>query len=203
MSDVYDSSKIEVFTFSEAVRRRPKMYFKECFEEKSLDMLPVEVACHAVDKIIDGKCTSLRICVNNNYFEVSYDVGMPLDTYPGEEETAAEMIMTKLMACRNLKKHLKVGEELCKFGIASINCASEWCEVHTITKNKKGKLKFIKGEIATREIEEAEEAEFTTIKIKPDRALFENIWFTFDGVVSKARTLGEKLNGFEIEVNKC
>jgi DNA gyrase subunit B len=200
MSDRYDSSKIEVLSFSEAVRRRPEMYFDECFREKNLDMLPVEVACHAVDEIIDGKCTSLEILVYMDYFEVFYNSGMPLYTLPESNETAAEIIMTKLMACKNIKKHIQVGEELCKIGIASINCASEWCEVHTISENKEAKLHFCHGGIVSREIEKTDQSDLTIIKLKPDKSLFENMWFTFKGVKTKAKSLSEKINGFEIEI---
>jgi len=198
MSESYDASQIEVLTFVEAVQKRASLYFEDCFKEGNLDQIPIEVACHAIDEFYSNCCSYINIAVSPKQFEVAYDAGMSLSSRDGI--TAAELIMTKQFACRNTKKHLEVGDEFCKVGIAAINAASEWCEVETVSGAKKGILVFQNGELTNKTITNSDSAEFTSIKMKPNRKLFGDMRFTLSGVQSKAKMLGDKLDALSINV---
>jgi DNA gyrase subunit B len=185
--------------FSGHVRMRPRMYFEKCFEEKTLDILPFEVLCHAFDEYFDRKCNKIKISVGSDSFEVSYNAGISLEKR--FDETIAESIMTQIMTCRNVKKHLAVGGEFCHLGMAMINFATERSSLSTICNGKRGQFVFENGKTVSKLIESAEgNAEGTEIFMKPDPAIFEELKLTYDGIVEKARNLQSKLKGLEIEV---
>ncbi len=194
---------IKTVSSAQAVRHRPSMYFGKCIESKSLDILPMEVACHAIDEIIDGKCTTLKIFVHKEYFSIQYDAGMSLKVLKNSDGlTETEIIMTQIMACSNLKKHLEVGEDLCRIGMAAINFASEWCEVETVSNNKSAIFKFSQGQTISKQIRDSDGTDRTVIRLKPDKSIFGNLLFSFNGIVSEAQKLSAKLNGFAIDVEE-
>jgi DNA gyrase/topoisomerase IV subunit B len=54
MKKEYNEDEIRTVDWAEHVRLRPQMYFNACFEEGTLDALPIEMACHAIDEYLDG-----------------------------------------------------------------------------------------------------------------------------------------------------
>ncbi|WP_445710933.1 hypothetical protein [Flavobacterium sp.] len=132
---------------------------------------------------------------------MEYNTGISLKNSKNEDITYAEIIMTKIMACSNLKKHLAVGEEFCNLGLATINFASEYCELTTVSENKKGIFQFKKGELKTKKIELFEsETTWTKIHIKPDPSLFEGLYFTSDGIHSKAEEIKTKMDKLDFSI---
>lgn len=202
MEKEYSDDNIQTLSAGEAIRMRPHLYFDRCFREKNLDSLPFEVLCHAFDEYFDGICKRIEISVTNDFFTVNYDAGISpeiKDGYGGLSK--AEAIMTRIFACRNEKKHLAVGEEFCSLGMATINFAAERCELTTVCNGKKGHYVFENGITLSRTIDPAPaENEFTKIFIKPDKLLFEDLTFTYDGINEKARQVNSKLTGLEIIV---
>jgi DNA gyrase/topoisomerase IV subunit B len=197
----YTEDDIKVITARESVRLRPKMYFEKCFRDQSLDVLPLEVACHALDEYINGKCTRLEIVLSEDSFVVKYDTGMSLGT--GHGAHTAELLMTSLFAGRNHKKHPEVGKGFCELDIASINYVSAFCALTTVSKGKKGNFRFEEGVIKHRHITEAStETEHTEIVIHPDKTIFGELKFTYEGVSEKVKQLNAKLEGLTIGVSK-
>ncbi len=189
MDKQFSTNEIQTLTASEAVRMRPHLYFDKCFREKTLDSLPFEVLCHAFDEYFDGICKTIELSINNESFTVKYDAGISLEI-KDEDLTKAELIMTSIFACRNEKKHLSVSEEFCSLGMATINFAAERCELTTVCRGKMGFYIFENGKTVSRVIEIVEpENEFTLIFIKPDKSLFDNLKFTFDGINEKVMQL--------------
>ena len=179
---------------------RPRLYFEKCFSEKTLDSLPFEVLCHAFDEYFDNACTKIEITVCNDSFMVNYNAGISLETKDGGL-SKAEVIMTQVFACKNEKKHLAVGDEFCSLGMATINFAAERCELTAVCKGKRGHYVFENGAIVTRVVDNVKpESEFTKIMIKPNKLLFDNLTFTFDGISAKAKQINTKLQGLEIIV---
>lgn len=189
----YDSSHIEVLKWNEAIQKRPGMYFQECFDEKNLNSLPIEAACHAFDEVIEGQCTEIKILIGSEWFEVRYNVGMPLDE--AEDGTvAAECMLTRLYACSNFKKNLKVGDEFCTVGLATINAVSIEAELVTIENGQIFEVLFSKGLVVERkEIEPIAFEDLTQMRFWLNFALFEGLSFSYDGVVSKVNALPNEL----------
>ena len=193
MKKEYTADDIQALEAGEHVRMRPKMYFEKCFSENSLDSLPFEVLCHAFDEYFDGNCNEIELTVWKNSFSLKYNVGMPLSVRY-EDLSNAEIIMTKIGACSNLKKHLAVGQEFCSLGMATINFASEKCKLTTLWKNKKGTFEFENGKTKTRNIETFKsEDSWTEIIVEPNKSLFENLQFTSKGVKEKATEIEKRL----------
>lgn len=198
MEQEYNSDDIQSLSAGEHIRMRPKLYFEKCFIEKSLNSLIFEVLCHAFDEYFDGNCDKVEIEVFNDSFIVNYNSGMSLKEV-SDNFTKAELIMTKIAACKNEKKHLSVGEEFCELGMATINFASENCQLTTFSKGKKGIFNFINGQTISKQISNEEfENESTRIYLKPNKILFENLKFTIQGIKEKAEELNLRLENFKV-----
>jgi len=201
MSKEYTSDDIQSISSREHVRLRPKLYFRKCFSEKTLDSLPFEVICHALDEYYDGNCKEIKLAIWNDYFVVEYDVGMPLKKMKNDDLTYAEIIMTRMMACSNLKKHLSVGDEFCEIGMSTINFASESCELTTVWHNQKGTFIFENGETKSKKITSNKSDEsWTKIHVKPLKGIFGNLKFTSKGVNEKAKKINDQLTDLNIKI---
>jgi DNA gyrase/topoisomerase IV subunit B len=200
MEKEYNEDDIQSVSFSEAIRLRPQLYLKKCFDENSLNLLPFEVLCPAFDAYFDGKCFAANIEVWENEFIVTFDTGLSLEA-KHSELSSAELIMTALFACRNEKKHLSVGDEFCELGMFVINCVSEHCTLTTVSSGKKGLFTFSKGETISREITSSEnEQELTIVQMKIDQQLFGNLKFTAKGLLEKANVINERFPDFKLSV---
>ncbi|MGQ2984193.1 hypothetical protein [Flavobacterium sp.] len=196
----YNADDISAVSFQEHVRMRPGLYFDECFSERSLDPLPLEAACHAIDEHFDVRCTAIEFGIAPNNFHIRYNAGMFLGETGGMN--MAEAIMTQLFACKNHKKHLSVGEEFCKIGIATINAAMEECTLVTVNEGYKGTFTFKAGETVTRNVEDTDESDSTIIYFTPDPIIFGNLQFTLNGVEQRVAKLRPRLPELEIVVKE-
>lgn len=200
MDKKYKADDIRALDGNWHVRMRPKMYFQKCFSENSLDALPFEVLCHAFDEYFDNNCNEINLTVQKNSFSIKYNSGISL-LKEREGITRAEIIMTKIGACSNLKKHLAVGQEFCSLGMAIINSASKKCKLITHWNNKKGTFEFENGETKTRNIEPFEKENcWTEINVEPDKSLFEDLCFTSNGINKKAKEINKRLTDLDLIV---
>lgn len=199
MAKEYDANNIEVLSLPEHVRRRPQLYFQDILASGTLDALPFEMACHAIDEYFDGNCRKLEVLVAEDHFELRYDAGMPLDEHAGE--CRAILIMTALFACRNEKKHLAVGEKFCSVGMAVVNAAAERCELQTVAGEQSGEFHFEQGILNSKRFTEAQgKADFTSIKCVPDKALLESLAFSLEGIEAIAAGLRAELEKMQMVV---
>jgi len=200
MKKKYTKDDIQALEAGEHVRMRPKMYFEKCFSENSLDSLPFEVLCHAFDEYFDGNCNEIELTIWKNSFSLKYNAGMPLSVRY-EDLTSSEIIMTKIGACSNLKKHLAVGQEFCSLGMAIINFASEKCKLTTVWQNQKGTFEFEKGKVKVKNIESFESKNsWTEIIVEPNKSLFENLEFTSKRIKEKANEINKRLTDLNLVI---
>ncbi len=201
MSEEKLEGNIQSLSAGEHIRMRPNMYFQKCYDEKSLDSLLSEVLCHALDEYFAGVCDEINITVRKKSFTIWYNAGISLNVRTGLELTDAEIIMTKIMACSNLKKHLEVGKEFCILGLAAINFASQTSSLATVSKNKKGNFAFVDGETTSANIETCKnEKEWTEITMEPNRTIFEGLFFSYEGVKQKIAPITERFKDLKINV---
>lgn len=194
MQEKYSADDIQVVTAREAVRLRPSLYVKKILDAGSLNALPLEVACHAIDEFYDNKCTTIEITIFKNRFVLKYDAGLSLSTEHGEVK--AVTLMTSLFACRNGKKHLAVGEEFCELGIATVNFCSESFLVNTGWNGQIGIFKFERGIVVEQTIEnKASIPEYTEILCVPDAEIFGNLALSFSGMETMVKAVQSKLSG--------
>ncbi|MBC8754412.1 hypothetical protein H2O64_06995 [Kordia sp. YSTF-M3] len=199
----YTADDIQALEGRAHVRLRPQMYFEKVYAEKSLDRLPLEVACHAFDEVMDKNCSYIKITLFSDYFSLEYDAGMSLKAiHRNDTMTHAEMIMTTIAACRNYKKHLSVGDEFCELGITAINAASEWCKLLTYSNGQKGEFLFKEGKTETRSITKSDENKnYTKLTVKPDATIFPNLTINPETLQQKIDVIREKLHGFNIQLH--
>lgn len=131
MAKKYDSSDIEVLKGLEPIRRRPAMYLGgEPNDPIIQNELIKQSLCHALDEHIEGNTTEIHIAVNASHMVVNYDASMSLK-HSEDRTCAAEIIMTKLHACRNYKKNISVGDKYCGVGITVVNALSSTFKLET------------------------------------------------------------------------
>lgn len=197
MDEKNNYNEIQALTAREHVRLRPHLYFQKCFDEKTLDYLPLETACHAIDEVFDQKCDTIKFLLFKDYYVLKYNVGMSLEKSHGCYR--AEKIMTAQFACRNEKKHLSVGEEFCELGIATINHVSEYCELTTVSNGQKGFFHFKEGELIYFDIlPNDSEKDYTEIILKPDPEIFPDLKLTAKGIKAKTDHLQERFSDVKI-----
>jgi len=193
MSQEYNENNIQGLSAREHVRKLPKLYFEQCFQEGNLDALPLEIACHAIDEVLDQNCTLIDITLFEHHFSIQYNAGMSLERSHGEYKAA--LIMTAVFACSNEKKHLSVGDEFCELGMATINFVAKDCKLTTVFNNQKGIFHFEEGLLITQEIIEVENEEaFTEIILQPDATAFPNLNINFEGLKKRVDQLQKKLD---------
>ena len=202
MKEKYSADSIQSLEAGEHIRMRPKMYFEKCFSENSLDSLPFEVLCHAFDEYFDGNCNEIELSIWLNSFSIKYNSGMSLEKSTNENISKAEIIMTKIGACSNLKKHLAVGQEFCGLGMATINFASDNCKLTTVWNNLKGTFEFKNGQTITKNIESYQsDISWTEIFVQPNNLLFDNLIFTSKGIEVKVTEIRKRLKDLNFIVN--
>jgi len=196
----YTASSIQTLEGMEHVRLRPQMYFEDCFLENNLNSLVFGSLCPAIDEYFDNICDEIFVYVDKNSLKIKYNAGMSLEK--SWDLTKAECIMTKIGACSNEKKHLKVGDEFCRVGMAIINAVSEKCELKTIWNKQKGHFIFEKGKTIFREISEIEIFEdSTTISFEIDKEVFGKSIFELNDLQLKINSLKDKLPNLQIKLN--
>lgn len=197
----YSVDTIRVVSPAEHVRLMPQAYFEELREEGNLDSLPIELSCHAIDEFMDGNCSQIEYAVFENHVVITYDAGISMTKSHGEYPVVN--IFSKMFSCHNLKKHLAVGDEYCRLGIALVQHASEYCHVKTIADDEMGVFNFEKGEFISCEVEDAPGIpNATEITIKMEPTIFGELKCTTEGLEKRLKQLRTKLSGLSLTVTE-
>jgi DNA gyrase/topoisomerase IV subunit B len=139
--------EIEVLPGLEAIRRRPSLYLGELERENLFDDLILESLCHAVDEAVELSCKHISISLNPaGAIFIQYDAGMPLDLQPESGRPLADILLTELLACHNLKKNIEIGSKYCQYGLAVLNALCSEFQVKTVCNGQCGKQVYFRGE---------------------------------------------------------
>ena len=187
----YSDDYIEVIPGLDAVRVRPQIYLKDI---QVPDELIFQALCHAIDEALDGKCSWIKIEIDRQLVNVEYNAGISLWITPSGRSTA-EIMMTVLHACHNMKKHLDVGAKYCTLGLAVMNAFCDQFEIETISQGKIGTQVYIKV-AADRNflISESNEVDKTKFSFTLDREMVGDYQFDVDRLRSKVLELAQELN---------
>jgi DNA gyrase/topoisomerase IV subunit B len=186
----YDDD-IQVFTMLEAIRLRPQTYLEGI---EIPDGLIIQMLCHAIDEVFDGKCSWIKIEIDRELVRIEYDAGISLEIRPSGR-SVADMMMTELYACHNLKKHLEVGEKYCRLGLAAVTAFCDRFEIETIWHGKIGTQIYIKG-AADRDfdISDFKGIDKTKFIFMLDKEIVGNYQFDLDRLRLKALELAQELS---------
>lgn len=197
----YSSEHIAAIDSGAHIRLRPQLYFGSMYDSGNLNDFIFEFLCHAFDEYFDGNCKSIEIRVKEKAFEISYDAGMSLETTL-HGTSKAESIMTQMFVCSNAKKHLEVGQEFCQLGIMTLNAASEYCVLETVSEGKSGKFRFENGSTVSSEISGSTASQSTIFEVMPNYGLFPKLGFDLGQLKSKAAEIEAKLPGLSIAISE-
>mgnify|MGYP003884697779 CR=1 FL=1 len=203
MEKKYTADNIQSLLPHEHVRLRPQLYFKTCFDQGHLNDLPFEALCHAMDEYFSSACSQIEIALYAQGFSILYDANMSLEK-DVEGNTRMENILTKIYACRNEKKHLEVGAEFCKLGLATLIFASKKALVQSASKSNKLTLQFKNGQVEKRQFENVTNAHpYTLIYLEIDAQLMPNLGYDFSAIQERAKALNEKLGTTLVQTKNC
>jgi DNA gyrase/topoisomerase IV subunit B len=142
----YRAGDIQVLPALESVRRRPRMYVGELERKELFDDLILEALCHAIDEAADLNCKHIAISIESSgSVLIQYDAGLSLDIYPKSGQRPAHVLLTVIGACHNLKKHIEVGSEYCRYGLAVLNAMCSEFQVNTTYNGQSGQQIYQKG----------------------------------------------------------
>ena len=137
---------IDVLEGLAAVRMRPEMYLASLQGASVADGLLLETLCHAFDEAIEGNCTEIVLALSGDEAVVTYDAGLPLCRMENGMP-AAHVLLATLYACKARKRHISVGDEVCKAGLAVANALSATFEVKTTSSGESCTLLYSAGEL--------------------------------------------------------
>jgi len=193
----YTAQQIQVLEGLEPVRKRPGMYIG------STDVIGLheslrEIIDNAVDEALAGFAKNVWISLNaDGSATVSDDGrGIPVDTMPGQNKSALEVVMTKLHAGGKFGgSAYKISGGLHGVGSSVVNALSEWLWVE-VRRDKKiyrqeyktGKPTTKVGIVTDTKVETYKDAlknkPGTTVTFKPDPAIFQAAFSTTGGTNS-------------------
>lgn len=194
-----DASAIQVVDGLSAIRCRPAMYVGPLDEPSLPVRLLLQTLCPAVDAALEGECRRIEIALNGATCVVSFDAGLPLSV-ESNGEVVAKLLLTVLCACRNLKKHLAVGDELCAPGLTVLTALSEELRVETRWRGRAATYLFARGrEVGAAAVVDTADADRTVMTFRLDPSILgENVIFDARRVEESLPKVRARVPGVEV-----
>ena len=200
----YDDNSIQILDGLEAVRKRPGMYIGST-DSHGLHHLIWEIVDNAVDEAINGygKKISITLEADGSVTVQDEGRGMPTGMHSSGMNTL-QVIFTVLHAGGKFTSQggYKTAGGLHGVGASVVNAMSEWLEVEAAHDGELVRMRFEDGGKKIGKLEHLGKTNKTgsTVRFKPDSALFQTTDFKFDAVCERAREEAFLLSGISLIV---
>ncbi len=200
----YDDNSIQILDGLEAVRKRPGMYIGST-DSHGLHHLIWEIVDNAVDEAINGygKKISITLEADGSVTVQDEGRGMPTGMHSSGMNTL-QVIFTVLHAGGKFTSQggYKTAGGLHGVGASVVNAMSEWLEVEVAHDGELVRMRFEDGGKKIGKLEHLGKTNKTgsTVRFKPDSALFQTTDFKFDAVCERAREEAFLLSGISLIV---
>ena len=198
----YTSKDIRVLEGLEAVRVRPGMYIGST-DQRGLHHLIYEVLDNAVDEAMAGYCTKVELSIDETGLISVSDNGrgIPVDTHPSTGKSGLETVMTTLHAGGKFGGGAyKVTGGLHGVGGSVVNALSSYLRAQVMRGGYTYAQEYGQGEPTTSVVKSERTTNHgTIITFRPDPAIFPEIEYDFDMLISHFKEIAFLNRGLEIQ----
>ena len=213
----YGAEQIQVLEGLEAVRKRPGMYIGST-SARGLHHLVYEIVDNGIDEALAGYCTHIEVeILEGDVIRVCDDGrGIPIGMHPTEGKPAVEVVYTVLHAGGKFGgSGYKISGGLHGVGASVVNALSEWCTVRVHHDGAIYEIRFERG-VTVEQLHPVGTTDHTGTEVtfKPDGAIFDELNFDYDTLLTRLReqaflnagvkiTLRDLRGGEEVEKTMC